>query len=399
MVVMTSAGQSSAGSEHVAVSHGRKRSSAGLTAPLTVGVEEEYLLVDPVSRAVAPEVEKVVADARRELGDRVTPEITLYQVEGRTDPHTSLLELREQVRSIRSSVARAAGRRGLRIVSSGTPVFGQVTPAPLGAGPRYARSAEMFGALDEEQSACACHVHVGVPDLATALQVSNHLRPLIPVLIALAANSPFWAGRDTGYASWRTTTWGRWPVAGPPPYFESAGHFEDLVGGFLSTGVLMDRGGLYWDIRPSHHLPTLEFRMADATTTAEETVLLAGLVRAMVATALRAVENREPAPRPPAETLRAACWRAARDGLTGDGIDVFTGRLVPSTDLVDRLLSWLEPSLHEHGDTELMHALWTRLRAESGGAERQRAAYRHRAEITDVVDHLIAATVPTPQGG
>lgn len=100
----------------------------------------------------------------------------------------------------------------------------------------------MFRALDDEQSACACHIHVGVPDLATALQISNHLRPWIPALIALTGNSPYWAGCDTGYASWRTTTWGRWPVAGPPPYFESTSHFEDLIAGFITTGTVMDRG-------------------------------------------------------------------------------------------------------------------------------------------------------------
>ncbi|MER7521051.1 glutamate--cysteine ligase [Streptomyces sp. NPDC126499] len=363
-----------------------------------MGVEEEYLLVDPITRAVAPEAEKVLAEAAGELGDQVTPEITRYQIEARSEPHSRLAELREQVRATRAAVARAAARQGLRIVSSGTPVFGQVAPTPLSTGTRYARSAERFGALDDEQSACACHVHIGVPGLPEALEVSNHLRPWIPALIALTANSPYWAGRDTGHASWRTTTWGRWPVAGPPPYFESADHFEDLVGGFLATGVLLDRGGLYWDIRPSHHLPTLEFRMADANTTADETVLLAGLVRAMVATALRAVESREPPPRPAAELLRAACWRAARHGLAGEGIDVFTGRLIPGTAVIGRLLAWLEPSLVEHGDAELVHTLWARLETIGTGAERQRAAYRHRAELTDVVDHLITATAPLHGG-
>ncbi|MFB9558278.1 glutamate--cysteine ligase [Streptomyces roseoviridis] len=394
---MTSTGHAAADSQQGPTEgQDRDHRTARATVPLTMGVEEEYLLVDPVSRAVAPEAEKVLAEAVGELGDQITPEITRYQIEARSAPHTSLAELGEQVRSTRTALARVAARQGLRIVSSGTPVFGQAAPTPLSPGARYARSAERFGALDDEQSACACHVHIGVPGLSEALRVSNHLRPWIPALIALTANSPYWAGQDTGHASWRTTTWGRWPVAGPPPYFESAGHFEDLVGGFLATGVLMDRGGLYWDIRPSHHLPTLEFRMADATTTADETVLLAGLVRAMVATALRAVEAGEPAPRPASELLRAACWRAARVGLAGEGIDVRTGRLAPGTAMIGRLLAWVGPALLEHGDTELVHALWTRVETAGTGADRQRAAYRHRAELADVVDHLITATAPLP---
>ncbi|QMV04385.1 carboxylate-amine ligase [Streptomyces lincolnensis] len=392
---MTSTGHTPDGAQEAVPSHRRSRTGPGGPAPLTVGVEEEYLLVDPVSRQVSPEAEEVVAEAACELGGRVTTEITRYQVEVRTDPHTSLADLAEQVSSLRAAVARAAERQGLRTISSGTPVLGQAAPPPLTAGPRYDRSAAVFRALDDEQSACACHIHVGVPDLATALDVSNHLRPRLPVLIALAANSPYWAGRDTGYASWRTTIWGRWPVAGPPPYFESPDHFEELVSGFLATGTVMDRGGLYWDIRPSHHVPTLEFRFADATTTAGETVLLAGLVRAMVATALQAIGSGDPAFRPQPEMLRAAYWRAARDGLAGESIDLRTGRLAPAADQVEQLLSWLEPSLRDQGDTELISTLWSRLRAHGSGAERQRAAYQRCGSAIGVVDHLISATTPS----
>ncbi|MBT2488617.1 glutamate--cysteine ligase [Streptomyces sp. ISL-96] len=359
---------------------------------MTVGAEEEFLLVAPVSRAVSPEAEKVVAEAAGELGDRVGMELTRYQVEVRTDPHTSLAQFAEQVRSTRAAVVRAAARQGLRVISSGSPVLGQACPPPLTAGPRYTLSAAMFRALDDEQCACACHIHVGVPDLATALQISNRLRPWIPVLIALTGNSPFWAGRDTGYASWRTTTWGRWPVAGPPPYFESPSHFEDLVAGFITNGSVMDRGGLYWDIRPSHHVPTLEFRVADATATPGETVLLAGLIRAMTATALQAIAAGDPVFRPGPEMLRAACWRAARDGLAGQGIDLSTGGLSPAIGQVDQLLSWLQPALENHGDTEMVNTLWSRLRAAGSGADRQRAAYQRRASLTDVIDHLISAT-------
>lgn len=358
---------------------------------MTVGAEEEFLLVDPVSRAVSAQADTVVAEAARELGDHLGLELTRYQVEVRTDPHTSLTDFAEQIRSTRASVVRAAARHGLRVISSGSPILGQVAPPPLTAGPRYAQSAATFGALDDEQCACACHIHVGVPDLATALRISNRLRPWIPALISLTGNSPFWAGRETGYASWRTTTWGRWPVAGPPPYFESPSHFEDLVAGFIATGSVMDRGGLYWDIRPSHHVPTLEFRLADAATTPGETVLLAGLIRAMTATALQATTG-DPVFRPMPEMLRAACWRAARDGLTGQGIDLATGQLVPAVDQIGQLLSWLQPALKEHGDTELVNTLWSRLRATGSGADRQRAAYQRRARLTDVVDHLISAT-------
>ncbi|MFC9926190.1 glutamate--cysteine ligase [Streptomyces sp. NPDC127190] len=359
-----------------------------------MGVEEEYLLVDPVSREVSAEAGKVVLDAAAELGDRVTPELTSYQVEIQTHPQVDIAALAEEIRSTRVAVARAAARQGLRIISGGTPVLGRPATVSFTEGPRYARSTALFGALDDDQIVCACHVHVGVPDLATALRVSNHVRPWIPALIALTANSPYWEGRDTGYASWRTTTWGRWPVAGPPPYFESESHFEDLVGRLVTSGSVLDRGGLYWDIRPSHHVPTLEFRIADASTAADDTVLLAAIARAMVAAAQQAIDAGEPPYRPEAEMLRAACWRAARDGLTGEAIDLATGRLEPACAQVGRLLAWLGPALRRHGDTDVVRAGWERLRAEGCGADRQRAAYGRRTVLTDVVDHLVAAALP-----
>ncbi|UNO43617.1 glutamate--cysteine ligase [Streptomyces sp. MST-110588] len=357
---------------------------------MTVGVEEEYLLVDPMTREVSPRGQKVVTQASSlGLGERVGTELTCYQVEGRTEPHTGMGGLGEQIRSMRAVIAGAAGRQGLRVVSSGSPVLGQSLPPPISQGARYARSVATFRALDDEQTACACHIHIGIPDLARALKVSNHLRPWIPVLIALSANSPYWSGRDTGYASWRTMTAARWPIAGPPPYFESPAHFEDLVGCVMETGAVMDRGGLYWDIRPSSHVPTLEVRAADAATTTDETLLLAAVVKAMAATALEAIDAGEPAPRPQPETLRAACWRAARDGLSGKGVDVLTSRLVPAEVRVEQLVRWIQPALGHHGDLGLVRAGWSRLRAKGGGAERQRAACRRRAGLPDVVDHLI----------
>ncbi|CAL9658259.1 Glutamate--cysteine ligase [Streptomyces sp. enrichment culture] len=362
--------------------------------PLTVGIEEELLLIDPAGRTPSPHGPELVEAAADALGDRVSTELTRYQVELRTDPHSCLKEADDQIRTSRRTVARAAARLGLRIASTGTPVHGQTVPVPMTPGARYARSTAHFRALDDEQLVCACHVHVGLPDPRDAVHVSNHLRPWLPTLTALTANSPFWAGRDTGYASWRTTTWGRWPVAGPPPYFESPAHFDDLVHILLEAEGLIDRGGLYWDVRPSHHLPTIEIRVADAALTPDDTLVLGAVVRALTATALAAVRAGEAAPRPSPEILRAACWRAARDGLPGRGIDPVTGHLLPQTSLVERLLHTIAPALRRHDDLDLVREQWRRLRTEGNGADRQRAAHRRRRSADDVVDFVIAATCP-----
>ncbi|MEU6825472.1 glutamate--cysteine ligase [Streptomyces atriruber] len=356
---------------------------------LSVGVEEEYLVVDPVARTVRPYGERVAAAAAERLGkERVGDEITRLQVEARTEPHTCLGALADDIAAMRGAVADAARRQGLAVVSSGAPVLGEVSPFPLTPGPRYAASMAAFRALDDEQCTAACHVHLGIADRALALKVSNRLRPWLPVLVSLTVNSPYWAGRWTGYASWRTLSWARWPVAGPPPYFESVAHFEELVGRLHTAGAVMDPGGLYWDVRPSSHVPTLEIRVADAQMTAGETVLHAALVRALAQTELRAVRAGEPVVNPAPEVLRAAYWRAARDGLRGHGLDAHAQRLRPAPVLAERLYAHVRAALEDNGDGARVRAAWARLRARGTGAERQRAAHHKDNRLEDTVDAL-----------
>ena len=167
-------------------------------------------------------------------------------------------------------------------------------------------------------------MHIDVPDKETAVRVSNHLRPWLPTLLALTANSPIYLGSDTGFASWRSIMWSRWPCSGPPPYFESAAHYEALVAMQVASGSIMDEQMVYWDVRPSSHLPTVEVRVSDIPLTIDETVLLATLVRALVMT-----YDGSPGPKLEPEVLRAAYWLAARDGLEGNGLDVLHAEPLP----------------------------------------------------------------------
>jgi carboxylate-amine ligase len=358
------------------------------------GVEEEFLVVDPVTRTVVPQAEEVLNPARAILGDRVSGEITKLQLETRTSPCHSVEELLGQLIEAREALSSAADAVGLRIMASGTPVLGQVVPPPITEGPRQDRGNATFRGLHDDLAVCAVHVHVEVPDREQAVLVSNHLRPHLPAIIALTANSPYWAERDTGYASWRTITWGRWPVAGPPPYFTSAAHYDELVEVMLEAGGLVDKGTIFWDIRPSMRYPTLEIRAADVPMTAEESALLAALVRALVASITPAVERGDPGPVIPAEMMRLAYWRAARDGLDGDGIDVHTGRPVPAAELAGRLLQAARPALEEHGDLDLVTGWLRKLVDEGGGATRQRRAAMRQGGLAGVVDHLIAQSAP-----
>ena len=362
------------------------------TAGLRFGVEEEFLVVDPVTRAVVPQAEAVLDRARQRLGARVGGEITTFQLETRTEPCRTVEELHAQLVEARGALAAAAGAEGLRVVATGSPVLGRAIPSPITEGARQDRGNATFRGLHDEMCICALHVHVELPDRDRALAVGNHLRPYLPALIALAANSPYWAERDTGYASWRTLVWHRWPVAGPPPYFTSAAQHDALIETLLASGALVDMGTVFWDIRLSVRQPTLEFRVMDMPITAGESALFAALVRALVAGVLPAVDAGDPGPVVPAELLRLAYWRAARDGLSGHGVDARTGRLLPAADLTQRLLDLARPALAAYDDLDRVTGGIRRLVEGGDGATRQRRAASRRGLLADVIDHLVIET-------
>jgi carboxylate-amine ligase len=362
---------------------------------MSLGVEEEYLVIDPVTRIVVPQAPAVVESAAAELGERVSTEVTRFQLEAKTEPCTAISELYHQLQRMRSVVAAAAHGLGLGVVASGTPVLGAVVPPPITDHPRYKVGVATYRGLHDEQTICAGHVHVHLPDREQAVLVSNHLRPWLPVLIAMTANSPFWEGRDTGYASWRSLVGGKWPVAGPPPYFVCLADFDQIVGKLTAAGVLVDPGTIFWDVRPSARLPTLEIRVADVPGTAAESAVLAALVRALVVVAKAEVQRGDPGPRLSGELLRAAYWRAARDGLDGHGIDAVTGQLLPAAYFLEALLRRTRSALDECGDLGTVHDGLMLLRAAGTGAARQRSAYAKRGRLVDVVDFLAEQTIST----
>lgn len=362
--------------------------SGGARAPLTVGVEEEFLLVDYRTRRVAPRAQQVLAAAAGRLPG-LQPEITQFQVETATPVCTTMAEVRENLLASREKLATIARMHGLRLAAVGTPVLGRAAPPPLTDNARYRQMADEFGAVTDGLSICGCHVHVGIPGPEEGIRASNYLRPWLPVLLALSANSPFWEGRDTGYASWRYLVWARWPTAGPPPVFESPEQYEHALRSLLQVGAAMDRAMAYWDIRLSQQHPTIELRVCDVAGTVDEAVLIAAMARAMVATAL---QDTRPPLAMPHHLLKAASWRAARDGLGGSCVNPVTGHTLPTPVLVRQLISRVRPALEDAGDLDLVLDLLESLVAKGCGAARQRRAFARNGKFTDVVDLLTAQT-------
>ncbi|MCP2241755.1 glutamate--cysteine ligase [Lentzea aerocolonigenes] len=341
----------------------------------TVGVEEEFLLVDPATGVAVNRAAEVVAVAREASGLELEHEITWTQVEINTSVCGGAEQVRRELRGLRRAVAKAAREAGCRAIAVGAPPVGD-TEGVISDGVRYRLIADEFGALATRQLICGCHVHVAVPDRETAVQVSNHLRPWLPVLGAVTANSPFSRGADTGFASWRSMVWSQWPVAGPPPVFTSWQHYQAVCDMLLESGTALDPAMVYWDVRPSSRWPTVEVRVADVGAGVDDAVLLAALVRALVANAVMDVERGVPPVPVPVEILRQACWRAARDGLAGSALDVLSGRLVPLRRQLDGLVDRLRPVLRANGDLPLVEHGLRVLDRDGCGADRQRRAFR-----------------------
>ncbi len=358
----------------------------------SLGVEEEYFLVDAESRELCVDAEAVLAEARTPAGAVIDHELKRSQVEAGTAVCADLASLRASVVALRRSLSEAASSVGARLLASGTHPFarwaedGGVTDEAA-----YIQLDETYGLLTVEQAVCGCHIHVGVRDPELTIAVMNRVRPWIPVLVALTANSPFWMGHDSRYASFRTEVFHRWPTAGIPEHFADRAAYDELVGQLHATESIDAPARLYWDVRPSARYPTLEFRAADVLMTIDESVATAAIVRALVETCHRAAEAETAFVVHRPELLRAALWRAARFGLSDSLIDLGTLTSRPATEVLDALLGLIRPVLEERGEWQEVSATMSFVRREGTGSERQRRA-RDGDGLTSVVDRVAVAT-------
>ena len=352
-------------------------------------MEEEFLLVDPeTGEPVAQNT--AVAEQAEGQGVTLQLELSSCQVETTSSVVTTSGQLSEELSRLRHAAARAAEAVGVRLLALGLP---PATPHefPVTDTERYRRIGAEYGMIAHEQGICGCHVHVQVPDRAAAIHASNWLRPWLPSLLALSANSALYRNADTGYASWRSILWRRWPAAGPPPFFSSPDDYDRTVRMLVDTGVILDEGMIYWDVRPSANFPTIEVRVADVPATIAETVLLATLIRAAVMTAL---EERDQIPRLAPAALRAAYWKAAHDGLSGNALDLVHGRgAVTAREQLGALVRRVRPALEVLGEYYCVATELDRIVALGNGAMRQRQAWRKRGDVTDVIAEAAAATL------
>lgn len=363
-----------------------------------MGVEEEFVLLDPATGAVVLEAPRVLKSLGEDPG--VMAEFMRFQVETATGVRTRLDEIRSDLVRMRRLVADAAGRAGCLVVASGTPPCGDLPGLrALTPDPRYLVLAERFPSLVADAGTCACHVHVGIPSRELGAQVLAGLRPWLATLLALSANSPFMHGQDSGWASRRYALWSRWPTARPPEAWPGSAAYDASVEAVVRSGAAMDARGVYFYARLSPRHPTVEVRVADVCLDVEDAVLLAGLVRGLVVTGLDEA-RRGVLSRPVRSSLvRTSLSVAARNGLAGPGIDVFTGGTASPSRLVDALLERIRPALRAHGDLDEVERGLGAVLDRGTGATVQRALHADSASPAEFVARLAAVSLGESRAG
>jgi carboxylate-amine ligase len=359
-----------------------------------VGVEEELFLFDADTLALRPVSGRILReDGERHPDDngriaRIQQELFLEQVETATEPCDTLAELCDQVREGRRRAATDAEASGAVLAAAGTVID---EPTAMTQKSRYQRMTDLHGAIARENLICGTHVHVEIADDAEAVRVLDRIQPWLPVVLAVSANSPFWHGQDTGYASFRAQVVRRWPTSGPTEPFGTPSAYHAAVAELISSGAALDEAMIYFDARLAVNYPTLEIRVADTCTEITDTVLVAALSRALVETA--ATEDGVPEWR--TELLRAAVWQASRWGLSRELVHPVHRVPRPAFEVVDALLDHVGPALDAAGDTGTVRGTIDDLRIRGTGSVRQRAAFAQHSSGPDVIRDLIERTRAT----
>ncbi|HZH25596.1 MAG TPA: carboxylate-amine ligase [Azospirillaceae bacterium] len=368
---------------------------------LSLGIEEEYLLVDLQTRDIVPEPpDSLLSACEQELGDQVHPEFLRCQLEVSTRVCGSLAEARADLARLRSTVARIARDHGMAPIAASAHPFAVWRPQKYTDRDRYKLLARALGAPVRRLMICGLHVHVGVPDPELRIDLMNQARYFLPHILALTTSSPFWQGHETGLYSYRLAVLQELPRTGMPETFASWGEYRQAVEVLVGTGVIRDGSELWWDIRPSVKFPTLEMRISDVCTRLDDSLTAAAIYVCLLGMLSR-LRRENITWRPYRNMLIGENrWRAQRYGFDEGMVDFGRGELVGYPDLLEEILTLLAPDAEVHGcQAELANA--RQIVARGTSAHRQLAIFREaraagadeREAFQKVVDWLVQETV------
>ena len=357
----------------------------------TLGIEEEFQLIDPVTRELRSHVQEIIAGGKMILKEHVKAEMHQSIVELGTGICHDARCAREEVVQLRSDLATVAEEDGLKIASAGTHPFSHWMSQLITSDDRYATIVQ-----DMQQIARIClifglHVHVGIPDREEGIDIMNQARYFLPHLYALSANSPFWLGQNTGLKAYRQMIFERFPRTGIPDAFDSLSEYEDYLALLVATNCIDNAKKIWWDIRLHPFFNTIEFRICDAQSRVDDTIALAALMQAIVLKLHKLRRDNVTFRSYPRRLIDENRWRAGRYGLDGKMIDFGRKREVEERELLHQMLEFVAEEVKELGnERELAHI--ERIIREGTGADRQLAVWERTQDINAVVDHIVAET-------
>ena len=357
----------------------------------TLGVEEEFQIVDPQSGDLRSHVSELLASSAPMLGDQIKREMHQSIVEVGTRICADVRELREEIFRNRRELSNAAERVGLAVAAAGTHPFSRWEDQIISPGVRYDNIVEELQQLARSLLIFGLHVHVGLPDRSVMIDLMNEVRYFLPHLLALSTSSPFWMGRDTGLKSYRTTIFRRFPRTGVPDHFGSWSEYENYIQLLVDLHSIDDAKKIWWDVRPHPTFGTLEFRVCDVPTSPETAVMLGALVQAIVVKLYNLRVRNQGFRIYRRALIEENKWRAARYGLDGKLIDFGRRAEVPMRDLALELLGFIDDVVDDLGSRKEVEHVHTVLR-EGTSADQQLAVFRKTNDLKAVVHHVIRQT-------
>jgi glutamate---cysteine ligase / carboxylate-amine ligase len=361
------------------------------TPTFTLGIEEEFQVVDPDTRELRSHIAEMFAEGEKRLKDEIKREMHEAVIEIGTPICQNVKEAKREVTRLRSEIIRLCRGSGLRIAAAGTHPISHWSTVPITAGPRYEKIVYDLQMVARANLIFGLHVHVAVEDNETRIQLMNDASYFLPHVFALSVNSPFWCGHNTGWKSYRTKVFERFPRTGLPEYFVSWGEYEDYVNTLVSTGSIDNAKKIWWDVRPHPFFPTLEYRICDVPLRVDETICIAALFQAITAKLFKLYQRNMGWRRYRRALLNENKTRAARFGIDGKLIDFGKKQEVAYSSLLDELLEFIDDVVDELGSrTEVNYV--REIQRRHTGADRQLEAFEKRKDLRDVVDYIIAET-------
>jgi len=362
-----------------------------ITPSLTIGIEEEYQIVDPASRELRSYVQRFLEHGQTVLPDQIHPEFMQSQVEAGTRICRNIQEARREVIRMRRSIWELAQQEGLWLAAAGTHPFASWARQQVSPFGRYPELARFLQDVGRRLLIFGMHVHIGIEDRELLIEVMNQLRYFLPHLLALSTSSPFWHGRNTGLKSYRSVVFESLPRSGIPPHFNSYAGYRSTVDTLLSTGSIAEPTHIWWDARPSEKFPTLEVRIPDMCTRVEETLCLTALIQAIIAKLVDLRQANQTWRIYRKHLIDENKWRAVRYGIEEKLIDFGKPAEVPFPTLIEEIVAWMDDVVDELGSRAEIEYAHTILR-EGTSADRQLAVYRATGDFRAVVDHVVKET-------